>query len=330
MEEKCLEIRNAINNTDLEKFENILYSNFDVNLQDNLGNSLLHWIVSRNHYLALKSILKYNKNILFWYWIIDKIKTRLSTDIALYLKCFFPRQLLNINLKNKVNGDTPILIAGQNSSSASFKLLLDAKPDLTIVNNYHQNIYHVIVNSNRIDKLYWLMDSNLPCDINLNVNIYTPLLTSISTKKVDMALKLIDYGADINKTTSFYVNHELNNPLTMAVFHNESIIVRKLVLNDVNLNQQDGRGNTALHWAVRCGNAHIFNYLLECGADFTIKNNDYEDVMDILIRLNRRTTYSSIPYNRMFSVMKDILDSYYDINDKTDYEVRKYLKRKRE
>jgi ankyrin repeat protein len=105
----------------------------------------------------------------------------------------------------------------------------------------------------------------------------TPLYWAIATNNLETVRHLIQKGADPT-----VANNDGSTPLHAAVYHVKSIETVSLLLGNeqVDINRRDKNGLTALHYAINAmereqsNNVEMVRYLLEKGADPTIRNND--------------------------------------------------------
>ncbi|XP_008207241.1 uncharacterized protein LOC100678007 [Nasonia vitripennis] len=79
-----------------------------------------------------------------------------------------------------------------------------------------------------------------------------------------------------------------NRELIVAVIRNDVVQLDDLLKTDVDVNFKDRDGNTALHWAVACGNVKTVELLLSKGASTHEKNNKAESPLEIGKRKNMR------------------------------------------
>jgi ankyrin repeat protein len=82
------------------------------------------------------------------------------------------------------------------------------------------------------------------------------------------------------------------NPLTAAIYHQQTNIINYLLTRNVKLNAQDTMGRTALMWAITVDDTNTVKSLLEKGADVTIIGTagdafSYANVMVGNARANR-------------------------------------------
>ena len=121
---------------------------------------------------------------------------------------------------------------------------------------------------------------------------HTPLhaanqITSINTLETMPILILA--GADLNAQSHDLGRTALHYAIPRMI--HESAVNRKLKILDtlineqVDLNVQDGDGNTALIWAIKFCDlrtmSHVLQSLIEAGADETIKNNRNHTALDL-------------------------------------------------
>lgn len=99
------------------------------------------------------------------------------------------------------------------------------------------------------------------------------LLTSLVDPAVSAEVVALLSQASRNKTT----------PLHLAVMNNSLKVVDLLLAMKVNVNTQDGSGDTALHKAGRLQLNIAYQALLDAGASPSVKNNFGETPRDLLI-----------------------------------------------
>ena len=74
---------------------------------------------------------------------------------------------------------------------------------------------------------------------------------------------LLNNGANINGT-----NAKMATPIMMATLYSQSNLIETLMkVKQCDINHQDCKGETALHWATRCGYINVIKTLLKLGAD---------------------------------------------------------------
>ncbi len=118
---------------------------------------------------------------------------------------------------------------------------------------------------------------------------YTPLYTAAMYGKTEIALRLIELGADVNTK-----NLDGNTPLIVAAGNRNTEIAQKLIERQANVNAKDGDGNTPLHIAARTGNTEIVQKLIELVADVNTKNNLGNTPLTFASKLINLESYAKI------------------------------------
>ena len=113
-----------------------------------------------------------------------------------------------------------------------------------------------------------------------NIKGYDALLYAAFRGNYIIFQKLLDNGAYLNST-----NITGLNVLHLAAQGNCLNIITSLTEKYIfNINSQDNKGNTALHWAVYFNNQQSIDYLLYYNIDINIKDNNNCTAMDIAIK----------------------------------------------
>jgi ankyrin repeat protein len=105
----------------------------------------------------------------------------------------------------------------------------------------------------------------------------TPLRLALDMNDLASAKLLADSGSDM-----FVPAADNKSPVTMALANGENA-VRALFSGNA-VNNRDGTGNTALHYAAQAGNIEMIGLLLELGANKTLRNISSESPADIAYR----------------------------------------------
>jgi ankyrin repeat protein len=95
-------------------------------------------------------------------------------------------------------------------------------------------------------------------------------------------------SSDIS-TVNQAISNDLNNNILFSIITGNVCEVKKLVnKNNIN-NIIDTKNNyTALHYAVKLPNNEIVEYLVNCGANVNLKQNEGKDAIDLSIEANKR------------------------------------------
>lgn len=118
------------------------------------------------------------------------------------------------------------------------------------------------------------------CDINQYDEIgNTPLIEAAKKKYNDIALLLIERGADIH-----HRNHTIygDNALTWSVFLGNVLLTRELLDRGCDINIQTYHyGNSLLMWSYRRTGVEMFELLLQRGVDPTLQTKSGHTIFNI-------------------------------------------------
>lgn len=109
----------------------------------------------------------------------------------------------------------------------------------------------------------------------LNVNIcnsegYTPLHVASKRGNLELVRGFIKSGASLNIQTS----SSLSTPLILACQHQRLKVAKELCRAGCNVDMQDNKLNTALHYACNAGNIELVEVLLKYKPDVHLRNAD--------------------------------------------------------
>jgi palmitoyltransferase len=166
--------------------------------------------------------------------------------------------------------------------------------DLTLcIDTAHNNntILTTLVNLNlsravnyfiSIVKSYKKLYSELKSYINKeNSKGYNALLYSAFRGNLQVFTTLMENGADINSVTS---SSGLNALHLAAQGNYPNIIIYLIEKYGMNINSQDNKGNSALHWAVYMDKKQAVDYLIYYNIDTNLRDNDNDTALDIAKR----------------------------------------------
>lgn len=180
---------------------------------------------------------------------VDKIKVELPTVPG-----------VNLNKYNKRD----IITASKEGGIESIRSYLEDgnTPDIKDSNG-KSLLYNAVYNSNRE-----MADLLLKYNADPDFGEFSPINSAIYDDDMGMVRKLIDHGADINKSTEY-------NPsaLCTAIKNKRMDILKYLVDNGGDVNKKDvSTQYTPLLYSIIFGDEDTTRYLLEYGADPNIQN----------------------------------------------------------
>jgi ankyrin repeat protein len=134
-------------------------------------------------------------------------------------------------------------------------------------------------------------------------NDFDIIYSSMGKKNKDIFRFFIKSGIDINMTKT-YKDGRIHTLLTYGYGHTDYKVCKILVDNGIDINKADTSiGYTPLHWSVPYPKS--LKYLLDHGADFTIKNKEGLTPMGLCKKqLSYETFRNSKEYNESYRLLK--------------------------
>ncbi|WP_342273367.1 ankyrin repeat domain-containing protein [Spiroplasma endosymbiont of Acasis viretata] len=146
----------------------------------------------------------------------------------------------------------------------------------------------------------WL-NENFKIDSNIEdkETFCSPLYYAVNNNNIEIVKLLLENDADINE-------QDINGstPLHWAIECNNIEIVKLLLENDADINAQDINGCAPLHWAIECNNIEIVKLLLENDADINAQEKSLATPLHLSI------------YTNNFDMIKLLLEKGADLNIK--------------
>ena len=279
----------------------LLQNNADPDLQTNIGLTALMLTCRLGYCRIVEVLLKHNPSI-------DKSDndgwtalTYASFEGNSQVVEILGQHSVNINIKTKKGGRTPLHIASQQGYSMVVEKLLKLKADVNVVDNYGQTPLfeaslegHVQVikmllrakanpltsNRSRVTPLH---AASLKCHVQVvetlleagadsnatNQDNVTPLYTASSSGSLQIVNGLLESNADPNIPAT-----NGTTPLYTASFKGYLPIVERLLNSKVDPNISANDGTTPLFTASKFGQLKVVTKLLEAMADPNISMND--------------------------------------------------------
>jgi len=222
----------------------------DINVQtDNMKNTILHLAVKRGNTDLIKYILTTKINI---------NQSNRSDETALYYSLVYSQTKIthllithgaNINQPDN-RGRTPLFVACLRGDIQMVQYLCSNGADINILDiNKQTPIFACCMNTR----------GSLPSEPYISKSTYLEIFTY-----------LLDMGVDINHL-------DRNNQTVMFAAYciGDLDIVKLLVSLGANVNHLNSKGQTMLHLSTKssCGYM-VTEYVLDCGLDYTIRDND--------------------------------------------------------
>jgi ankyrin repeat protein len=177
----------------------------------------------------------------------------------------------DLEARNNV-GETPLILAVKEMNLIAFRTLLDRHADIN-AESEDGNTALIYAAQKGLAEIVKVLLAKKP-DLNTASvrSLFklpgTALMRAIEEKHTDIALALIEAGADVH-----YKDSLGNSALHRAAFH-DAKVVKALLSRKVAIDEPNSVGNTPLLMAASAGNAEAVRMLLDAGAD--LRNRDEE------------------------------------------------------
>jgi ankyrin repeat protein len=198
--------------------------NQDIDLQDYLAWTPLHWAAWLNN----------------------------SDIISILIK-----NGANIDAKGK-NNETPIYLAAFKGNIEAVKILLDNKANVEIKTILGNAPLHMASYNEHIEVISMMLSHKADIDIRTDVRYNSALHIAAWHGKIKSAVYLLDNGSDINAKT---VNG--CTPLHRAALNGQKSIIELLITRGVDINTYDELGRTPLYCAYKNKHLDAYNILLK-------------------------------------------------------------------
>lgn len=148
--------------------------------------------------------------------------------------------------------------------------------DINKPNKVKEFPLELAIRFNKIDALRSMLNRKDICLDSLE-NEYCPLLDACEKDLTEIAIMLIECGADVNVCD----NDQEWTPLMHSICNNNELIAAKLIEKRADLNACDFNGNSAVHLAVLNDNDFILSLLLKNNADKNTLNIENMSPLDL-------------------------------------------------
>eukprot|EP00833_Pecoramyces_ruminatium_P011531 jgi/Orpsp1_1/1185563/evm.model.c7180000094375.1 len=262
---------------------------FDINNSDDSGNTCLNYAINNEDVDMVKYLIKNGTKI-----DISHLHKAICKKDDLF-DLFLENELINLN--EKFNGKPLFKVI--------YETVFDKKKRKTLFEKIINKGYNVnLTDEKGYTPLNYAIEHNDMSIIELlfkngaNLDKYylkkqSPLHRSIKKGFHKISKYLYDNGArvvDINDFEYEDVTKILGNYCSI----NKNLLLL-LLSNNLKINSlKNSEGDTLLNYAIRNHNEEMVEFLLENGADKTIKNNEGENAEDVNKKYNKNSLYYSI------------------------------------
>ena len=283
-QQKWNDLKNLIENKDI-----------DLNITDNGGNYLLHYILNYNQIDILKLMLKKNiftnmLNVEGHSILYIPIKFNYIEIIKILLEYDSHNISFNmIDFQDKHN-NIPLHYAIFFNNTDAIKLLLSYKSDISIIDNNGNNALHLCVRMKNVENVKLLLETIKNNEYFLNSqNKYGETILHIicNFQLIDILNVIIKYPINPNIKN---FNYQITS-LIYAIYTNNLNIVDLLLKINADPNILDYQGNSALHHCIIENNPEIFNKLINLYIDFNLTNINGQTLLHLVL-LNKLKKYN--------------------------------------
>jgi ankyrin repeat protein len=204
-----------------------------VNIQDGLGNTMLHYAAQWRQEAHIPAIIKMGANI---------------------------------EIKNNA-GETPLFDAIKNRMLPTIQTLILERASVSIRNNLGNTPLHAAIRWNALDGAKALVKAGADINAPNTVNGKTPLHDAVRMGMSDFADLLIESGANLEIRDS-----EGNTPLIEAFRAGLAGMAERLAAAGADLRVRDIRGDTPLHIAISMDRLDLVTLILRRDPDIHAKN----------------------------------------------------------
>ena len=231
---------------------------------------------------------------------------------------------------------TPLLFAAGRGHNDILLHLINHSADINKKDDCECTALHYASESGHLKVVESLLNKGVEIDIE-DVNCCTPLMLALECQRFDIMCQLMKAGASVRQITDFLssdsnlrnlgiralfyaintshiaeavvlitngvgIEGELDiNPsrtaLTLSAENGHDSLVRTLILQGVNVNYQDARGRSALHFAASSNHIQCGILLVEAGADLRLVDRNSRTPLDLASKELKDAIIQTLSFN---------------------------------
>ncbi|XP_068228794.1 transient receptor potential cation channel subfamily A member 1 homolog [Palaemon carinicauda] len=209
----------------------------------------------------------------------------------------------DVNLE--VKGQTLLHVAARVGNPRVLQELLDAKPkNIDMLDNSKLSPLHLAAENGHRDCCEILKKAGANCSVR-NKHKETPLMLAVKNSYTKTCEVLLENSkASVNEVNNFH-----QTPVIIAANKNTAasvFVLRTLLKHQPDLTATTSNGDTALHYAAKCGSAEKCRDLIEAGADHNITNaqgmtpihwaakNNFRSCVAVLLGFSEEETWNLV------------------------------------
>ena len=231
---------------------------------------------------------------------------------------------------------TPLLFAAGRGHNDILLYLINHSADINKKDDCERTALHYASESGHLKVVESLLNKGVEIDVE-DVNCCTPLMLALECQRFDIMCQLMKAGASVRQITDFLssdsnlrnlgiralfyaintshiaeavvlitngvgIEGELDiNPsrtaLTLSAENGHDSLVRTLILQGVNVNYQDARGRSALHFAASSNHIQCGILLVEAGADLRLVDRNSRTPLDLASKELKDAITQTLSFN---------------------------------
>ncbi|KAH0557824.1 hypothetical protein KQX54_012048 [Cotesia glomerata] len=211
-----------------------------------------------------------------------------------------------------------LVMSGANVSVSAYK-------EASIAGCYHWSPLNIAISKKDIRVIQLLLKNNATIDQG-SYGVKSSLHLAASTSSIEILQILENFGAKFNIIKDGEYTEEFEEAMRQ-----DNIDIFKLFVKKCPnfLEISDLCGETVARQAIILGSKNILNYLLDCGVDINVVNNDDSSLLDIAMEMNIHLadlTFNQERQDPSSAMIKTIQDHIIKLSAAGEFVTEKYLK----
>lgn len=260
----------------------------EINIKDESGNYLIHFIILSNQIEILNELLKKNVqlNILdFEGRSILYLPIKLRNDKIIEIILEYDKTSIGIDLIDfqDRHNNIPLHYAILFNNKFALELLLKYNSDINTIDRNQNNALHLSIKSKQLDicKILFNYIKKKTYILNYqNKNGETILHIACNLELIEIIKLILEHpNIDVNIQDFDY---QLT-PVMYAIYLNNQIIIDLLIKYHINVNKADYQGNTPLHHCILENQYKSYQKLIHLYTNFDITNINGETLLHLIL-----------------------------------------------
>ena len=148
--------------------------------------------------------------------------------------------------------------------------------------------------ANHIPLAMYLLDHGVDANRDLQNGVYRPLAKAAENNSVAMIELLIAYGAQIDRSGALIVAAENGNLEAVQCLVSYGANINLMRASDTDLYARPLEEQSALHKAVMGGHEDVVAFLVENGAELSLRDHEGKDALIMAVEVNNAEIFQTI------------------------------------